>query len=179
MQANKIMIVKIRKLATQNFLFNIHAHFPFGSINRLSRLWKICLNIIIWNIGIVCFIIELHQFTSDTPYIPHICKIGRSLYHSRDRIVTASRSLQIYTQSANPIGAVLSCFFLLLFLQHSVFRYEFWLKWKKNVGYLLSYLIVFTYYTNYECTLDLYWFFESRTTNMSLWNHGMNLHVSC
>jgi hypothetical protein len=23
-----------------------------------------------WNIGIICFIIELHQFTSGTPYIP-------------------------------------------------------------------------------------------------------------
>ena len=62
-----------------------------------------------------CFIIELHQFTSDTPYIPHICKVGRSLYHSRDRIVTASRPLQIYTESANPIGAVLSWFLFSLF----------------------------------------------------------------
>jgi len=28
------------------------------------------------NIGIVCFIIELHQFTSGTPYIPQIWKVG-------------------------------------------------------------------------------------------------------
>jgi hypothetical protein len=39
-----------------------------------------------------------------------------SLYHSRDCIVAASRPLQIYTESANPIGAVLSCLFLFLFL---------------------------------------------------------------
>jgi hypothetical protein len=38
------------------------------------------------------------------------------LYHSRDRIVAASRLLQIYTESANPIGAVLSCFFLFLYV---------------------------------------------------------------
>ena len=39
-----------------------------------------------------------------------------SLYHSRDRIVAASRPLQIYTESANPIRAVLACLFLFLFL---------------------------------------------------------------
>jgi hypothetical protein len=38
-----------------------------------------------------------------------------SLYHSRDRIVAASRPLQIYTESANPIGAVLACFFVVVF----------------------------------------------------------------
>ena len=32
--------------------------------------------------------------------------------YSRDRIVAASRPLQIYTESANSIGAVLSCFFV-------------------------------------------------------------------
>ena len=67
----------------------------------------------LWNIGIVCFIIELHQFTSGTPYIPQKRKQNLhiwSLYHSRERIVAASRPLQIYTESANPIGAVLACF---------------------------------------------------------------------
>ena len=53
--------------------------------------------------------LELHQLTSDTPYIPQMCKVCRSLYHSRARIVAASRHLHIYTESANPIGAVLSC----------------------------------------------------------------------
>ena len=70
---------------------------------------------ILWNIGIICFIIELHQFTSGTPYIPQKRKQNLqiwSLYHSRDRIVAASRPLQIYTESANPIGAVLVYFFL-------------------------------------------------------------------
>jgi len=38
-----------------------------------------------------------------------------SLYHSRDRIVAAFRPLQIYTESANPIGAVLACFLFVLF----------------------------------------------------------------
>jgi hypothetical protein len=38
-----------------------------------------------------------------------------SLYHSRDRIVAASRPLQIYTECANPIGAVLSCFIFYFF----------------------------------------------------------------
>jgi hypothetical protein len=31
-KTNKITIVKNQKLATQNFLFNIHIHFPFGNI---------------------------------------------------------------------------------------------------------------------------------------------------
>jgi hypothetical protein len=31
-KTNKIKIVKNQKLATQNFLFNIHMHFPFGNI---------------------------------------------------------------------------------------------------------------------------------------------------
>jgi hypothetical protein len=31
-KTNKITIVKIQKLATQNFLFNMHIHFPFGNI---------------------------------------------------------------------------------------------------------------------------------------------------
>jgi hypothetical protein len=35
---------------------------------------------ILWNIGIICFIIELHEFTSGSPYIPQIWKIDRSLY---------------------------------------------------------------------------------------------------
>ena len=65
-KTNKIIIVKNRKLATQNFLFNMHINFPFDDIKRLFLLWKICLNIILWNIGIICFIIELHQFTSGT-----------------------------------------------------------------------------------------------------------------
>jgi hypothetical protein len=29
---NKITIVKNQKLATQNFLFNMHIYFPFGNI---------------------------------------------------------------------------------------------------------------------------------------------------
>jgi hypothetical protein len=115
MKTNKIIIVKNRKLATQNFLFNMHMHFPFGNIKRLSLLFKICLTMILWNIDIVCFSIELHQFTSGPPYIPQICKVGRPMYHSLDRIVATSRPLQIYTESANPIGAVLSCFFLFFF----------------------------------------------------------------
>jgi hypothetical protein len=133
-KTNKIIIVKNRKLATQNFPLNMHIHFPFGNIKRLSLLWKICFTMIWWNIGIVCFIIELHQFTSGTPYIPQMCKIARSLYHSRDRIVATSRPLQIYTESANPIviGAVLSCFCFFV-LPHNVFRYGIWLKWS-NVG---------------------------------------------
>jgi hypothetical protein len=54
-------------------------------------------SMILWNIGIVCFIIELHQFTSGTPYnIPQ--KENKaykwSLYHSRDHIAAASRRLQ-------------------------------------------------------------------------------------
>jgi hypothetical protein len=31
-KTNKITIVQNQKLATQNFLFNMHIHFPFGSI---------------------------------------------------------------------------------------------------------------------------------------------------
>ena len=117
-KTNKSIIVKNRKLATQNFLFNMHINFPFGNIKRLSLLWKICLNMNLWNIGIVCFIIELHQYTSGTPYIPQKKKTNLqiwSLYHSRVRIVAALRSLQIYTESANLIGAVLSWFFFFFF----------------------------------------------------------------
>jgi len=44
---NKIIVVKNRKLATQNFLFNMHINFQFGNIKRLSLLWKICLNMIL------------------------------------------------------------------------------------------------------------------------------------
>ena len=46
-KTNKITIVKNQKLATQNFLFNIHIHFPFGNIYRLFLLWKIFLNMIL------------------------------------------------------------------------------------------------------------------------------------
>ena len=46
-KTNKIIIVKNRKLATQNFLFNMHINFPYGNIRRLSLLWKICLNMIL------------------------------------------------------------------------------------------------------------------------------------
>jgi hypothetical protein len=31
-KTNKITVVKNQKLATQNFLFNMHIHFPFGNI---------------------------------------------------------------------------------------------------------------------------------------------------
>jgi hypothetical protein len=31
-KTNKITIFKNQKLATQNFLFNMHIHFPFGNI---------------------------------------------------------------------------------------------------------------------------------------------------
>jgi hypothetical protein len=55
MKRNKIMIVKNRKLAIQSFFFNMHTNFPFGNIKRLSLLWKICLTMILRNIGIVCF----------------------------------------------------------------------------------------------------------------------------
>ena len=122
-KTNKITIAKNQKLATQNFLFNMHIHFPFGNIYRLFLLWKLCLNLILWNIDIVCFIIELHQFTSGTPYIPQKRKQNLqiwSLYHSRDRIVAASRPRQIYTESANPIGAVLACFFVVFFYFFSI-----------------------------------------------------------
>jgi hypothetical protein len=37
-KTNKIIIVKNRKLATQNFPLNMHIHFPFGNIKRLSLL---------------------------------------------------------------------------------------------------------------------------------------------
>ena len=117
----QIRIAKNRKLATQNLLFNMHIYFPFGNIKRLSLLWKIRINMILWNISIVCFIIELHQFTSGTPYIPQICTIGRSLYHNRNRIVAVSRTLQIYTESTNPIRAVFSWVFGVFFLQHNVY----------------------------------------------------------
>ena len=46
-KTNKIIIVKNRKLATQNFLFNMHINFPFDNIKRRSLLWKICLNMIL------------------------------------------------------------------------------------------------------------------------------------
>jgi hypothetical protein len=31
-KTNKFTIAKNQKLATQNFLFNMHIHFPFGNI---------------------------------------------------------------------------------------------------------------------------------------------------
>jgi hypothetical protein len=124
-KTNKIIVVKNRKLATQNFLFNMHINFPFGNIKWLSFFWKIRINMTLWNISIVCFIIELHQFTLGTPYIPLIWKIGRLLYHSRDRIVAASRPLQIYTESVNPIRAVLSCFFCFFLLHNVCFIMDF------------------------------------------------------
>jgi hypothetical protein len=31
-KTNKITIAKNRKIATQNFLFNMHINFPFGNI---------------------------------------------------------------------------------------------------------------------------------------------------
>ena len=46
-KTNNSIIIKNRKLATQNFPFNMHIHFPFGSIKRLSLLWKMCLNMIL------------------------------------------------------------------------------------------------------------------------------------
>ena len=49
-KTSKIIIVKNRKLATQNFLFNMHINFPFGNIKRLSFLWKIRLNMIKYEI---------------------------------------------------------------------------------------------------------------------------------
>jgi hypothetical protein len=33
-KTNKIIIVKNRKLATQNFLFNMHINFPFDNIKK-------------------------------------------------------------------------------------------------------------------------------------------------
>ena len=69
-KTSNITIVKHQKLAAQNFLFNLHMHFPFGNMQRLFLLCKICLNMILRNIGFVCFIIELHQFTSGATYIP-------------------------------------------------------------------------------------------------------------
>ena len=139
-KTNKITIVKNEKLATQSFLFNMQIHFPFGNIYILFLLWKVCLNMIVWNICIVCFIIELHQFTSGTPYIPQQRKQNLqiwSLYQCRDRIVAVSRPLQIYTESANLIWAVLACFFfdflfvlfvfcfffVFFFKRHNVLRY--------------------------------------------------------
>jgi hypothetical protein len=45
-KTSKSIIVKNRKLATQNVPFNMHIHFLFGNIKRLSLLMKICLNTI-------------------------------------------------------------------------------------------------------------------------------------
>jgi hypothetical protein len=118
-KTNKITIVKNQNLQNKTSFLTCIYIFPLVTYKDFL-LWKICLNLILWNIGIVYFIIELHQFTSGTPYIPQKRKENLqiwSLYHSRDRIVAASRPLQIYTGSANPIGAVLACFFFVfLFL---------------------------------------------------------------
>ena len=46
-KTNEIIVVKNRKLGTQNFLFNIHINFPFGDIKWLSIFWKICINMIL------------------------------------------------------------------------------------------------------------------------------------
>jgi hypothetical protein len=46
-KTDKIILVNNRKLATQNFLFNMHINFHFGNIKRLSLLWKRCLNMIL------------------------------------------------------------------------------------------------------------------------------------
>ena len=46
-KTNKSIIVKNRKLATQNFLFNMHINFTFGNIKRFSLLWKIRINMIL------------------------------------------------------------------------------------------------------------------------------------
>jgi hypothetical protein len=35
-KTNKNILLKNRKLATQNFLFNQHINFPFGKIKKLS-----------------------------------------------------------------------------------------------------------------------------------------------
>ena len=51
-----------------------------------------------------------------------------SLYHTRNRIVAASRPLQIYTESANAIGAVLACF-IFVFVCLYVFFLFFFLFW--------------------------------------------------
>ena len=61
-------------------------------------------------------------YIRDTLYTTKKKKKIWSLYHTRNRIVAASRPLQIYNECANPIGAVLSCFifvfvcFVLFFL---------------------------------------------------------------
>ena len=131
---------------------------------------------ILWNIGIVCFIIELHQFTSGTPYIPQKRKQNlqmRSLYHSRDRIVAASRLLQIYTESVNPIGAVLSCFcfcFVLFFLATSCVSLLISVEViKMEAIFIISFFLLFLFFFLHIIRIvDLYWFFESRTTNISL-----------
>ena len=100
-----------------------------------------------------------------------------SLYPSRDGIVVASWPLQIYTESSNPIGPVFF-WFLLLFL-------FFFILATSCVSLLISVKVIkmeaifiiifgffivffFTYYKDCECTADLYWFFQSRTTNISL-----------
>jgi hypothetical protein len=52
---------------------------------------------------------DVGWFTPGTLYIPQKRKQNLqmwSLYHNCDRTVAASRPLQIYTESANPIGAV-------------------------------------------------------------------------
>ena len=43
MKTNKIIIVKNRKLATQNFLFNMYINFPIGSIKKLSLFMEYML----------------------------------------------------------------------------------------------------------------------------------------
>jgi hypothetical protein len=102
----------------------MHIHFTFGNIYRLFLLWKIFLNMILWNIGIVCFIIELHQFTSGTLYHKKENKTYK-FDHCTIAVIAASRPLQIDTERANPIGAVLSCFFFCFFFFVFVFFFFF------------------------------------------------------
>jgi hypothetical protein len=64
-------------------------------------------------------------------YIPQICKVGRSLYHSRDRIVAASRPLQIYTESANPISP-----FFFVYIVKLSFRKVFLAVWLWNCKFI-------------------------------------------
>jgi hypothetical protein len=62
-KTNKITIVKNQKLATQNFLFNMHIHFPFGNIYRLFLLWVS-----------ICRCREAATIRSRLWYNDHICK---------------------------------------------------------------------------------------------------------
>jgi hypothetical protein len=63
-----------------------------------------------------------------------------SLCHSRDRIVAASRPLQIYTVSAIPIGAVLACFIFVFYLVGLFFFvFLFWFLFSNIMCFVINF----------------------------------------